>query len=352
MNRFVASLVLPAFLLACGSGSNPFEADPQPPAEEDTGGDPPGDEENPLTDAGIPSSLARDLARLEFDPATQTLTVEGVSLDEVPFIATYRRRPAFDRGGYQAFTAQDDPLDRHNTAFAREAANGSDTRAGVTISPNPRNRYFGGGYYERDGEFTPPVVSPSSGLVSYSGSYVGLVNIGFRDDGPGSLDDLAPVPAGTANELRPGQAGIVDASIFINADFADNVVEGNIYNRRLINPSTGLIAQTSGGRPLILPSIVLIGTPINDDGTFIGEVEYDQTDALITTSVIGIDIGDYGGIFGGTDASAVAGNVYLEQFDGPGDIYGLSGEEEVGVFVLDQCGQPVEDTVGCASTNP
>lgn len=40
MNRFVASLVLPAFLLACGGGTNPFTPDPAAPDPgPGTGGD-------------------------------------------------------------------------------------------------------------------------------------------------------------------------------------------------------------------------------------------------------------------------------------------------------------------------
>lgn len=353
MNRFVASLVLPAFLLACGGGSNPFEPDPDPPAEGEAG------EETP-EEGGIPDVLANNVTKMAFDPVAETLTVEGVNFDEVPFTATYRRRTGLDRDGYQAFTAQDDPLDRHNTAFAKEANNGSDVRAGVIVSGGPRNRFFGGGYYERDGEYTPPDVAPDSGLVSYSGSYVGLVNVGFRDgtnygpprrweDGP-NIGDLRPVPDGTPVELVPDQAGIIDGKIFINADFADASVEGNIFDRRLVNSNTGQIAETLSGQQILLPSVVMIATPINDDGTFAGDLEYDQRS--VNDPVIGTKIGDFGGIFGGTDASGVAGIVKLEEFDGPNNPFGLETEEEYGVFVLDQCGQPVEDTAGCASTNP
>ncbi|MCR9146271.1 MAG: thymidylate synthase [Rhodobacteraceae bacterium] len=347
MNRIVASLVLPAFLLACGGGSNPFEPAPEPPAE----GEGEGEEETP-EEGGIPDALANNVTKLVFDPVAQTLTVEGVNFDEVPFTATYTRSAAFDRNGYQAFTAQNDPLDRHNTAFGKQTNNEANVRAGVALSGGPRNRFFGGGYYDRDGAYTPPEVAPDSGLVSYSGSYVGLVNIGFRDDGPTSQDDLLDVPPGTAGELLPSQAGITEGKVFVNADFADASVEGNIYDRRLVDPTNGQTAIAPDGRPLLLPSVVMVSTPISDDGTFEGQMEYDQRHPLITTPVIGTKIGDFGGIFGGTDASGVAGIVKLDEFDGPNNPYGLESEIEYGVFVLDQCGQPVEDTVGCAGTNP
>ena len=350
MNRFVASLVLPAFLLACGGGSNPFEGEATTPPPD--GG---GQGVTPPEEPGIPEVLSNNVTRLSFDPAAQTLTVEGVGLDEVPFTATYRRRAGLDRNGYQAFTAQDDRLDRHSSAFGKQSGNGADVRAGVVLSGGPRNRFFGGGYYERDGEYTPPDVTPDSGLVSYSGSYVGLVNIGFREgtrdpvtgtweDGA-NIGDLQPVPDGTPLELVPDQAGIIDGKILINADFADATVEGNIYDRELINPATGQ-------RVFELPSVVLIDAPIDDDGNFTGTVEYEQRDPSITTNVIGNRIGDYGGTFGGENASGVAGIVKLDEFDGPNDPLGLENEEEYGVFVLDQCGQPVQDPVGCAGTNP
>lgn len=280
-----------------------------------------------------------------------------MTLDEVPFVATYRRRPGMDRNGYQAYTAQNDPLDRHNTAFARQSGNDAAVRGGVVLSGGPRNRFFGGGYYERDGAYDPPEVTPASGLVSYSGAYVGIVNIGARDDSAGSVDDLADVPATTNPVLVPTQAATVNGQIFINADFADNAVEGNVFNRALIDPTTGNIATIDDPAnpgtsiPAVLPDIVLISTPINDDGTFSStEVEYDQRGQ--DTAVIGRSIGQWGGIFGGQDASGVAGVVHLEEWDGPNNPLGFENEEEYGVFVLDQCGQPVEDTVGCAGTNP
>lgn len=325
MNRFVASLVLPAFLLACGGGSNPFDPDPAAP---DPGTGTGGDEDNPTTDAGIPTALANDLARVTYDAANQTLSVEGITQDGSPVTIPYRRRPGLDRNGYQAYTFQDDGLDRHVTAYAAEANNNSGVRAGVAVSGGPRNRFFGGGYYERDGAY-----APGTGQVSYAGNYVGLTN------GAGSGEDLIGAPAGTDPDLVPSQAAEVTGRVFVNADFADGAVEGNITNRQRVD----------GG--ITLPSVVLINTPIDSDGTFVGQVEYEQAD-FPGESVTGQSIGSYGGIFGGANASGVAGVIHLEEFDGPNDPLGFENEEEYGVFVLDQCGQPVEDAAGCAGTNP
>ena len=51
-------------------------------------------------------------------------------------------------------------------------------------------------------------------------------------------------------------------------------------------------------------------------------------------------MGQYGGIFGGTDANAVAGALFAE-----GHIDGVDNEEERGIFVLPQCGTPGQDAL-------
>ncbi|MGK7653507.1 thymidylate synthase [Roseovarius sp. B08] len=322
MNRFVASLVLPAFLLACGGGSNPFDPDPAAPDPD------PGDEDNPVTEAGIPQILAGDLTRLNYNAATQTLTVEGLTLDGSPNPVPYQRRPGQDRNGYEAYTYQDDGLDRHYTIYIAQSNNDAAVRAGAAMSPGPRNRSFGGGFYERDGGY-----SPAAGQVSYAGNYVGLTN------GAGSGEDLTPQPPTTETELGIPQAGEITGQVFINANFENGNLEGNITSRELVE----------GGTPL--PSVVLVQTPIDSDGTFVGSVEYDAL-GFPDENVDGQQIGSYGGVFGGTNASGVAGIVRLEEFDGPNNPLDLDNEEEYGVFVLDQCGQPVEDAAGCAGTNP
>jgi hypothetical protein len=202
----------------------------------------------------------------------------------------------------------------------------------VTVSGGPRNRFFAGGYYERDGDYDPPEGTGTSGMVSYAGTYAALTN------GNGDGGDLAPVPAGTAPELVPTEAAELRGDIFLQADFADNAVEGNIINRQLVDSGTAL------------PSVVLVRSGITDTGTFEGSVEYEQRD-FPNDNVTGSAIGSYGGTFGGTDASGVAGLVKLEEFDGPNDDLGFENEVEHGVFVLDQCGQAVDAAI-CANVNP
>lgn len=342
MNRFVASFMLPAFLLACGGGSNPF--DPATGATTGgstggtTGGTTGGGTPTGAT-SGIPAALANNVTSLTFDPASLNLTVEGVNFDDSTFTAIYSRASSLDRNGYQAYTAQDGALDRHFTGFSRQSTDDG-VRGGVILSGGPRNAVFGGAYYEQNGDYTP-----ATGLVTYTGSYVGLVNIGFRDgtvangnewtDGV-NIGDLQGVPSGTAVELVPDQAGIIEAQISIEADFGSSPsVEGNIFNRRLINPTTGQRVTQTDGSPLVLPSLVFVSTAVDDNGTFAGNVEYDQR-SVPGEDVIGTKIGDFGGTFGGQNASGVAGAVKLDEFDGPNDPAGLESEEEYGVFVLDQ----------------
>ncbi len=327
MKRFIAALSVSALLMSCGTGSNPFEDD-----DDDTGG---GDDTT-TTDPGaivIPTGLAGDLGSLIFDPATNTLTVQGITLDDDSLTSVYTRNASLDVPGYQAFTAQDDPLDRHNTALVAESINGGDVRAGVVVSGGPRNRFFGGGFFDRDGDFD----APTTGLVTYAGSYAGLTNLA------GQTTDLLAVPGGTPDELIPNQASRVSGDVFLQADFADNAVEGNIFNRSLLD------ADGAGG-PIDLPSIVLISTTIAENGTFEGNVEFDQG-AFPADNVTGSSIGTFGGVFGGDDSASVAGIVNLNEFDGPNDPLGIENEEEFGAFVLTQCGQPGDAAI-CDDVDP
>jgi len=335
MKQILASLLVCALLAACGSGSNPFantETDEVP----DPGDETP-DEEEPTTETPVtvPAGIAGDVTNVAYDAASGTLIVEGVSLDEVPYSATYRRAPGLDQDGYVAFTIQEDALDRHYTAYARESTNGS-VRAGTVSSPGPRNRSLMGAHFERDGDYDPPEVTEDTGLVSYAGRYVAVTNGG---DPNGS--DLLPTGV-TDPELLVSQALVVHGDAFINADFADNTVEGNIYNRELLDTDLNVISE--------LPSVVLVITDIEANGTFAGTVEYDTRDPLSGTTA-NTQIGTYAGVFGGTDAGGVAGAVELDQFDGVNDNLGFESELESGIFVLDQCGTPGSPAI-CNNVNP
>ncbi|WP_297772148.1 hypothetical protein [uncultured Roseovarius sp.] len=368
MKQIVAGLMAAALLGGCGGGSNPFERS----ATEDESATDGGTTDDGTTDGGttddgstdgetntdgdssptvntevaVPEELAGNVRSVSFDAATQTLVVEALNLDDVPVRAVYRRRPGLDRNGYVGFSVQNDPLDRHFTAFAKESSNSNSVRAAVVGSGGPRNIGFRGGFFERDGDYTPPEVSETTGLVSYAGRYVGISNIGVTNG-----SDLAEIPVDLLTseafpeELRPTQAVSVDGKVFINADFADNSVEGNVFDRRLVETNTRL------------PSVVLVTSPIAGNGTFNGDVEIDSREDLNEDGIADGSrtvLGSYGGVFGGPNADAVAGIINLDDLGGGPELedLGLNGELlETGIFVLDQCGQTVDAEL-CNLVNP
>jgi hypothetical protein len=120
-----------------------------------------------------------------------------------------------------------------------------------------------------------------------------------------------PVPPGTPGGLIPDQASRVTGNVFINADFADNAVNGLIYNR----------VNQDASQPTF--DLVLIVSTIDATGRFLGDVENGATD----------NIGDYGGTFGGLNASGIAGGIHIEDY-----LDNVENEEEFGIFVLTQCG--------------
>ncbi|MEM7732427.1 MAG: hypothetical protein AAF280_06530 [Pseudomonadota bacterium] len=311
MKKAAAFLLVGALLMGCDSEGNPFTTSTTPATP---GAPAPG----PAT--GIPAGIAGDVDSITFDPTTNTLSVTGLTLDNVPVTTVYTRTPSLDKDGFLAYTSQNDPLDRHFTALA---AQGTTVRAASAGSPLPRNRTFRGAFFERDGGYTPPTVTGTTGLVSYVGDYAGVTNGG--DPNPQNLLSTTI----TDPELQPFQALLVDGDVFLNADFADGSVEGNIINRRLIR---------SDGVTTDLPSLVLIASDVDTNGNFSGTVEYDILDPLGATGGALTQVGTYAGLFGGPNASEVAGAVDLTEFDGVGDaVLGAETEEESGAFVLQSC---------------
>lgn len=293
--------------MACGSGTDQA-------AEVGDGGV--GD---PNAAVVIPEALKETLNSAVYDPAgAGSLVLNMHALDSPQIEQPYQRNAALDIGPYRAFTYQDDPLDRHFTALVAQVGS---VRAGAVADGGQFSRYYRGGFYERDGGFTPPT---TSGLVSYVGTYAAVTNL----DAPGA--DLLPVPGPAVDPaILPRQSARIQGDIFLNVDFSDNVVNGNITGRSLVDYA------------IALPDILLLPGDVAANGTFSGGTGYGDLTAN----------GDYGGIFGGTDAGAVGGVVALDNFDGPGDPLGFINEEEHGTFVLIQCGMPGDDPI-CANVNP
>ena len=321
MRNYLTAFAVVAGLVACDG--NPFVTEETPPAAADPDPVEPDPNAPEVTDAGIPTALANNLRSVTYDPVAMTLSVEISGLDGTPTSVPYTRNLAAEAGlpaGYEAYSIQEDALDRLFVGVARESADGS--VRGVAVSDGGQfNRFFAGGYYERTGGFTPPTVGagPGAGQVSYAGNYAGLDNY----SGP-----LPPVPDPALQMQGPGR---VTGDVFINANFDDMLVNGTVYNR--VRLDNALLPA--------LTDLVLISTDITTEGTFLGSVEtLDGTDFA--------NVGNYGGTFGGTDASGLAGVLKIDAFDS--DLSTLISE--TGVFVLTQCGKPGEDVTLCAGTAP
>lgn len=280
----------------------------------------------------VPDALKVNLEEVAYDGTT--LKVKINSLDSTPLLVTYDREPKLDVAGYKAYKMQEDSLDRVFVALAATSDDGSVTA--VTAGDGGQfNRYFAGGLYSRKGGFDRPPIGdgPAAGQVSYAGNYAAVTNIGAaRDVTP--TDIALPVDGSVDDSLVPRQPSRVVGEIFLNANFADNSVNGSIYNRQLLDqdPNGDWGDSDPTDHVYSLPDVALVATSIEDDGTFAGTAELG--------GVPGSTIGDYGGIFGGNDAQSVAGAVHLTNMT---DL--LENEQEHGIFVLTQCGMSSSSSV-------
>ena len=298
MIRLLTAAAALALLIGC-DGTQPLDFGTPPPV------DPPLTEEEVEEQAAIAASIAGDLDGGSYSAAAGTLTVQ-ITLDVGgPVAAVYTRNAALDVPGYIAFSVQEDPLDRIFIGMGARSADSS-VEGVLAMDGGQFNRFFGGTTFRQIGTYSEAPSGPGSTLVSYAGNYVGLSNQ------PATSANIGlPIPPGTPPGAIPVQASRVTGQVFINADFADNAVNGLIYNR------TNLDATQ------VLEDVVLIVAPIDSAGRFLGEVEDSEQNR----------IGDYGGTFGGLNASGIAGGVHLENY-----IDGVENEEEFGIFVLTQCG--------------
>jgi len=288
MRRYWLGVAAATLLSAC-NGGNPWVDDGT-----DSGGG--------GTTPTIPEALLGDLESFTYDPVAQTLVVRGISQDNTPVDAFYTRKSGLDVPGYEAYTTQSSATTPHATAYVQER---DGVIAGIIVTGPQSGSNFGGGSYYRAGAYTPPTGTATNQVVTYTGTYVGLLNIA------GDGGDLMTIAPGTPNSERPFQAAEVTGNATIIADFSDNIVKGVINNRVVVDdPGIDLSNQT----------IELAPTDILTDGTFVGSAEQDN-----------VNKGTYGGIFGGVESSAVGGTLFVE-----GHIDGITNVEEYGVFVLGQ----------------
>jgi hypothetical protein len=175
----------------------------------------------------------------------------------------------------------------------------------VAVEGGQFANYHGGGDFVRADVFSIPAsgVGPK---YTYSGSYVGMMNIGVPLPGPGG--DLDPVRA----YRTTGRA-------LITADFTEMSVSGGVDGRAIVDK---LYDDKGNVDPTLNPldTISLFETGVTSDGTFKGKVRIGTT-----------DVGDYAGIFAGLDAAQVATLLVFHPY--------LSSQVimEHGLIVLDNC---------------
>ncbi|MGB3243268.1 MAG: thymidylate synthase [Sulfitobacter sp.] len=305
MKKLVTGLMLCTFLVACG-GTAPFGG-------KTTDVDGEGDV------AAIPEVLAGNLQSFTYNAANGTLSISGIAGDGNAVNGAYLRSPTLDRPGYDAYSAQDASNGRHSTVYIRDI----DGTSAVLVATGVQyeHLYAGGAY--TNAAYSPRVApdsnDPNSGLVYYTGRYIGLLN------GPGSNEDVTTPNPGEDPSVLTAQAAEVTGDVQITADFATQNVDGIVYNRVVPDIDAAGNLDTNSANPLMAEDIALQGTAIATDGTFLGVAEQKNS-----------SVGDYGGIFGGIGATEVAGVVHVKDH-----ISVISEEEEFGIFVLGECEPPL-----------
>ncbi len=285
MNKFIAITVSAVVLAACTDQSNSDSTN--------NGG---GVTDPPPGAVTRDNVVVGDLKSATYGAGDGSLVVQ-ITLDGNDLNQSYGT-PTAD-GDYNRYTLQNSATDRFFTAFAGASTDGS-VSAVVVSDGGQFNRFFGGATANQ-----VSYSAPASGIANYSGDYVGLLNFGpAAGDGPGESS-------------TPHRSMQVNGEVFFKADFSDNAVNGNIYNRTYGPDGTGTA----------LPEIVLTVGDIAANGSFTGTVEL--------TDQVGV--GNYSGVFGGSGATAVAGTVALGAGFSDGAIAGADGNErEFGIFVLDR----------------
>ncbi len=314
MKKIALSMAVAAFLSGCGGDAdeaNPVSGGPLPgegaegiPADVNTG------------NQDIPEVLSDNLNAVDFNASSETLVISIGGLDAGSDTSVYTRDTSLDVPGFAAFKKQDDPLDRFFIALAKQSPDGTSQAFAITDG-GQFNRFFGGTRFENIGTYT----QPTTGLVSYAGEYGATTNLGELD-----TTQLLAVPAGLSERLLPRQPARIRGKVFFNVDFAEDQINGEIYDRELIRFDNTVVQSGTN-----MPNVSLIVTEIADDGTFSGEAEDSFTED---------NFGTYGGTFGGSEASSLSGTVKLDRFS---DVY--DQEEEYGAFALGRCGTPGDDAL-------
>ena len=284
ISRSGFSLLAALVLSACG-GASPFLAGAT--STTTAGGT--------TTTTTIPATLSVNLNSSDLDltdTANPVLSINISGLDGTGATNTFVRAAALDvtnTGGdnYLAYTLQSVSNRRQYLALF---ASGTAVTAGVVATEAEFNSQFGGGTYARIDSFS----IPTTGEAEYTGTYAGLIT--HSPDG-GTTD----------------RAAITSGTIELNVDFSEPNIEGGVTGRTITDSVSA--GSYFGGTSTLSDLVLKVTKPT--DGVFAGDV------------FIGVeDVGAYGGVLGGVDASEVAGVLVFNPFPADTETF------EYGTFVL------------------
>jgi hypothetical protein len=300
--RIVSALALIAGLAGCGG--NPFT------------GEPGGGGGGGGTDLAVPAEIAVNLRSISYDPSDGgklRVNLEGLTASSAT--ATFVRAAALDIDGYEAYTYQETGLQRSHLAFVANGLRGS-LRAATVADGGQFNQHYGGGTYARIDAYSAPVVKEGveTGQFSYAGTYAGVFL-----PGPATHPTLPP-------GLTPYKPYRVQGNALIDANFANSLVNGGVEDRWLLDDAGNKVDFNDDGvvddKDKLDPIVFRVNT-IDDNGMFLGDVEFFGSPDNV--------IGSYGGMFGGTGASDIAGAIVINPIPGNKGIW------EYGVFNLPRC---------------
>ncbi len=276
-----------ALLLVSACGGNPFIETPPGPGDGGT---------------TVPDKVKRNLKTATYVAGEDTIKVNMTSQDASALNAEYERNTDFDIDGYLAYTYQETTSNRMVLALVKESGS---VKGLVAMEGGQFSSYHSGGDFVRATVFS----LPSGGLgerYTYSGTYVGLMNIGTPLPGPGG-------------DLDPQRGYRTSGRALITADFTEMRISGGVDERQIIDPMVDANGVEDPSLDPKLATISLFETDITSSGTFAGDVK-------IGTKTVG----DYAGLFGGLQAKDVATVLFFNP-------YGSDPIVEHGLIVLTNC---------------
>ncbi len=299
-------LLLAAALTLAACGGNPFVD--TPPVD-------PTDPTNPDSPVTVDPKVAVDLRSIIYDPSgagSLTMNINGLAGQNanVPFI----RDGSLDVAGYEAYTYQNRSTQRSYIALVANNARGS-LLASAVSDGGQFNRHFGGGTFARLDVYT----APTTGTFSYAGTYAGIF-------APGDASSDLPAGLVANNPYR------VQGDALMNASFINSKVDGGVVNRWLLDASGARIDLNADGVVDDNDKLLDITFPemtITANGQFLGDVEVSVAPEVPDGATV---IGSVNGVFGGVQASDVAGAIVINPIPSSDGIW------EHGAFNLPRCG--------------